>query len=380
MRSRFLLCVSSRRSALRSLVVQAAGECAGRRKYSTVIADQKALEQSQKQLSTFQKLLSIPNHNGLSPLALSARLGSVMLAYFMNLEKIYKIPQTKLGSISWVTYDVTDVTSFAHDAYNKFSVLHILAHHSGRLSKSFDLDNNPNHSFLDIEPIRSLIEMKWDVYRWIYIAWCVLHSAYIILFTYFTYNANSCDHEHELLVTDAQHTQPSSIVHHQPIYYSLGAFLLLPLLYLVLEFLDLFGHCPYSICQMYNMSLADKILERVRSEWVITGNGPYRFVAVGFSAFSVAWFVLYIVQDENQDIVLSLALLLGWIFVLFFTRGCRVTSKFSIMIQKMFFRDLMYFLAVYMVILLAFSFSVNVMYSKFHMGHGMLHVSSLFML
>ena len=332
------------------------------------------LEQSQKQLSTFQKLLSINNHNGLSPLALSARQGSVMLAYFMNLEKIYKIPQTKLGSISWVTYDVTDITSFAHDAYNKFSVLHILAHHSGRLSTSFDLDEDPNHSFLDIEPIKTLIEMKWDVYRWIYIAWCVVHSAYIILFTYFTYNANSCDHTHELINPAGDKEQ---YVHHQPVYYSLGAFLILPVLYLLLEFLDLFGHCPYSICQMYNISLMDKILERMRSEWVITGNGPYRFVAVGFSAFTIAWYVLYILQNNDQDIVLSLSVLLGWIFVLFFTRGCRVTSKFSIMIQKMFFRDLMYFLAVYMVILLAFSFSVNVMYSQFHMGHGMLHVSTI---
>ena len=293
-----------------------------------------------------------------------------MLAYFMNLEKIYKIPQTKLGSISWVTYDVTNITSYALDSYNKFSVIHILAHHSGKLSRSFDLDEDPDHSFLDIEPIKSIIEMKWKVYRWIYIVWCIIHSAYIILFTYFTYNANSCDHEHVL-------DDKTAYVHHQPIYYSLGIFLVLPVLYIILELLDILGHCPYSICQMYNMSLLDKVMERARSEWVITGNGPYRFVAVGFSAFTIAWYVLYILQNNDQDIVLSLSVLLGWIFVLFFTRGCRVTSKFSIMIQKMFFRDLMYFLAVYMVILLAFSFSVNVMYSQFHMGYGMLPVSRI---
>jgi len=92
------------------------------------------------------------------------------------------------------------------------------------------------------------------------------------------------------------------------------------------------------------------------------GNGPYRVVSIGFAIFTIYWFVLYARRDCHQDQGLALSLLLGWIFLLFFTRGCRVTCRFSIMIQKMFFRDLIYFLTVYGIVLIAFSFAMNAMF------------------
>lgn len=351
-------------ASMLNTTVRGVGVWASRCRYKTNIAAQKELEQTEKQLSTIQKLLNMRNHDGQTPLAVAAHKGCNMLADMMNLEKIYKIPQTRLGSISWVTYDVTDITTFAHKSYNKFSVLHILAHHSDKLARHANLNTDPSHSFLDIEPIKSLIEMKWAVYRWIYIIWCLLHLAHIILFTYFTYDVNTCGNE----AVGEGYRQ-------QPVTYSLAVFLLLPVLYLLLEGIDLLGHCPYSICHMRHQPLFTKLIKRLKSEWVITGNGPYRLVMVGFSVFSTAWYALYMQRHYDQDIALSMSLLLGWIFVLFFTRGCRVVSRFSIMIQKMFFRDLMYFLAVYVVILIGFSFAVNAMYAQFHIGDPMLHVS-----
>jgi hypothetical protein len=63
------------------------------------------LEISQKQITTFHKLLDLQNHEGAIPLSLAAQLGSPRMLSLMNMDKIYKIPQTKLGSTAWVTYD-----------------------------------------------------------------------------------------------------------------------------------------------------------------------------------------------------------------------------------------------------------------------------------
>ena len=313
------------------------------------------------QVSLFRQLLTIRNNDGLTPLALATMKNSRLFRHITNMEKIYKIPQNRLGSIAWVTYDVTDTTSFARDVYNKFSVLHILAHNSQHLSRHANLDD-ADEDVIEMEPVKTLLTRKWDVYRWIYIIWFVTHLAYMLLFTAVTADANTstrCNFSFALLpsVTDVDPVSPGR----QP-RFGLVMFIILPVVYLVLEMLDLFGTRPYRIQLMAAKNYTARLLTCIKSEWTITGNGPYRVVSIGFAVFTIYWFVLYARRDCHQDEGLALSLLLGWIFLLFFTRGCRVTCRFSIMIQKMFFRDLIYFLTVYGIVLVAFSFAMNAMF------------------
>ena len=341
-------------------VFDAVGEWAKHCKYKTNIPTQREMEQKLKQISTFQKLLNKQNYDGQTPITLAASTQSSLLNYMMNLDKIFRIPQNKLGSISWVTYDVTDITTFANDNYNKFSVLHILAHNSGKISRSENLEES---GILDAEPIKTLIENKWKVYRLVYICWCWVHLIYVSALTYFTHDAHSFSSLDEQVMNEEGIPGNQSDINVTPVNPWLGLFVIIPMIYIVLEFVDWFGCFPYSILFMRRQSLLSKIAKRMTSEWVITGNGPYRSVCFGHSVLTIVWFVLYVERSIYQDMALSIGILLGWIFVLFFTRGCRVTSRFSIMIQKMFFRDLMYFLAVYIVILTGFSFSVSTLYS-----------------
>ena len=275
------------------------------------------------------------------------------------MEKIYKIPQNRLGSIAWVTYDVTDITSFARVVYNKFSVLHILAHNSQHLSRHASLDN-ADEDVIEMEPVKTLLTRKWDVYRWIYIIWFITHLSYMLVFTAVTTDANTsvrCNFSFALFTVGEDHVAAGR----QP-RFSLVVFIVLPVVYLVLELLDLFGTRPYRIQLMTGNNYTARLVTCIKSEWTITGNGPYRVVSVGFAVSTIYWFVLYARRDCHQDEGLALSLLLGWIFLLFFTRGCRVTCRFSIMIQKMFFRDLIYFLTVYGIVLIAFSFAMNAMF------------------
>ncbi len=321
--------------------------------YSTKNVQQRALERNQMQINLFRELLAIRNHDGYTPMALATVENSKLHHVMINLEKIYKIPQNKLGSVAWVTYDVTDITSFAYDTYNKFSMMHILAHNSKRLSRHANLDGEET-DLLDKEPINALVVCKWSVYRWIYIAWFVVHLSYMIIFTTCTVETNSSP------ISVNGSNIPESLME---VHYGYAFFLFLPFIYIVLEILDLFGNKPYRIQFMSNQNYIKRCLKCIESEWTITGNGPYRIVGVGFSYFLIEWFFRYASNDENQDVSLAMALLLGWIFVLFFTRACRITCRFSIMIQKMFFRDLIYFLTVYGIILIAFSFAMNSMFT-----------------
>ncbi|ELT88527.1 hypothetical protein CAPTEDRAFT_209645 [Capitella teleta] len=334
-------------------VWEATGIWAEHLPYETNIPQQRELEKTQQQINVFRALLSIRNNDGNTPLALATITTSCLFRHMINLEKIFKIPQNKLGSIAWVTYDVTDITSFAHQTYNKFSVLHILAHSSQHLSRHANLDGEVD--FMELEPIKAILERKWDVYRWVYITWLMIHLTYIVIFTAITSELNSCP--------GTNTTKPDSLESGFVEFKWFACFLILPALYIMLEITDLFGSRPYRVQFMQGQNYPIRLMKCIRSEWTITGNGPYRMVMVGFSVSCIYWFVLFASRDPHQDMALAMTLLLGWIFVLFFTRGCRVTCRFSIMIQKMFFRDLTYFLTVYGIVLIAFSFAMNAMFS-----------------
>ena len=319
-------------------------------------AQKKALLQKQTQVNIFKGLMSIRNNEGYTPLSLSALESSSVFNEFINMETLYKIPQNKLGSIAWVTFDVTEVTSFSYDTYNKFSVIHILAHTSHRLSRHASLENE-EEDFLNLEPISSLLQCKWRVYRWVYIVWCITHILYMLVFTALTANTNSCPaEEYQINNTDKILYRETSVNH---INIGFAGFLFLPIINLILELLDLYGNHPYRVQFMSNQNYIKRVVQSVQAEWTITGNGPYRFVNVMFSTMVILWFFLYFSNHPAQDMALAMALLLGWIFILFFTRGCRVTCRFSVMIQKMFFRDLLYFLTVYVIVLVGFSFAMN---------------------
>ena len=336
--------------------------------YAVKSAKQKKLEQIKMQNKTFKYLLNIPNNDGHTPMTLAVTIGSQLFRHIINMEKIFKIPQNKLGSIAWVTYDVSDITTYAYGNYNKFSILHILAHNSQHLSRHASLDQGDQDvDFLDVEPIKSITTCKWLLYRWIYLIWFIIHFLYMIMLTAATTSVNSSP-----LIRNISNIENEI----GTVSYGYVFFLPLPAVYIILEILDLFGNLPYRIFHMSDQNYLKRAYKCVLSEWTITGNGPYRMVCFAFSIFEFLWFFHYCTKDDKQDMALSMALLLGWIFVLFFTRGCRVTCRFSIMIQKMFFRDLIYFLTVYVIVLVGFSFAMNALFT--YLGDPEITISKVF--
>jgi hypothetical protein len=293
----------------------------------------------------FQYLMTIPNDACLTPLGLAVHLHSPLTGFLLSFEPVFKLQQSEFGEIGVSTYDVTDVLSFKppYDGigrwhYDVGSILHILAH-SDRVVAT-DKTDGTIKDVAEMEPVNSAIEMKWKVYRWIYLSWFFVHALFMTILT------STALHYHD---TNSDKDQG-------PVF---GLFLPFPLIYLAVEVVD-FAYTMHR----YIVIFADPrsaLLAFFKQQLIITGNIPYRIILIVFSWCMLIWCGMYHQGNKDHVVPLSLALILGWSFMLFFSRGCRHVCRFSIMVQRMIFRDLLFFLAVYVFILIGFSGAVHVL-------------------
>lgn len=103
----------------------------------------------------------------------------------------------------------------------------------------------------------------------------VIHLSYMLVFTAVTTDANTsvkCNFSFALLWTAASQRQLSA--ERQP-RVGLVTFVILPVVYLLLELLDLFGTRPYRFQMMTGKGYTSRLLTCVKSEWTITGSPCY---------------------------------------------------------------------------------------------------------
>ena len=81
-----------------------------------------------------------------------------------------------------------------------------------------------------------------------------------------------------------------------------------------------------------------------------------------FSVLVFSWIILLRLEYEYQDYVLAVAVCLGWLLAINFTRGIKVVHYFYKMLLSIIFRDVIRFLIVYMFVLLAISLAIHVLF------------------
>uniref|UniRef100_A0A6I8QWY2 Transient receptor potential cation channel, subfamily V, member 4 n=1 Tax=Xenopus tropicalis TaxID=8364 RepID=A0A6I8QWY2_XENTR len=74
-----------------------------------------------------------------------------------------------------------------------------------------------------------------------------------------------------------------------------------------------------------------------------------------YSVLVIITAVLYLVGIESYLAVMVFALVLGWMNALYFTRGLKLTGTYSIMLQKILFKDLFRFLLVYLLFMIGYA-------------------------
>lgn len=83
------------------------------------------------------------------------------------------------------------------------------------------------------------------------------------------------------------------------------------------------------------------------------------FIGILYSVLVLTWIVLYSVGNSYMDYVFSVAICMGWLYTISFTRGFRPIHYFWRMIQNMIIKDIMKFLFIYLFVLLAFAFAIH---------------------
>ncbi|EDM13932.1 transient receptor potential cation channel, subfamily V, member 4, isoform CRA_a [Rattus norvegicus] len=84
-------------------------------------------------------------------------------------------------------------------------------------------------------------------------------------------------------------------------------------------------------------------------------DGSFQLLYFIYSVLVVVSAALYLAGIEAYLAVMVFALVLGWMNALYFTRGLKLTGTYSIMIQKILFKDLFRFLLVYLLFMIGYA-------------------------
>ncbi|XP_065274522.1 transient receptor potential cation channel subfamily V member 2-like [Emys orbicularis] len=269
-----------------------------------------------------EKLEEIVNRAGLTPLKLAAKKGKVEIFRHI-LQREIKDPEYRhlsrkftewtYGPVHVSLYDLSSV-----DSYEKNSVLEILAESS---------DTPNRYKMVVLEPLNKLLQHKWDSFA--------ARRFYLSFFCYFIFMA---------IFTVLAYHRPLQL--QSPFRAEFTAIGFLQLTGQIIVFL---GGFYLIIAQILYFLRRWRNLKNVLSDGCIE-------VFLLLQAFSLLLSaVLYIVGSEDYVPTMVFSLLLGWVNMLYYTRGFQWTGIYCVMIQKTILRDLLRFLVVYVIFLFGFA-------------------------
>uniref|UniRef100_A0A8C6VDQ2 Ion transport domain-containing protein n=1 Tax=Naja naja TaxID=35670 RepID=A0A8C6VDQ2_NAJNA len=271
----------------------------------------------------------IKNGEELTPLTLAVKTGKVKILKHM-LQREIKDPkfQRKLSRklIEWtygpIQTSIYDLSSI--DSCEENSALEILAYNS-------DVPNR--YEMLALEPLNKLLQHKWkySIKQWFCFSF-VFHCAFMVIFTATAYNWPPKD---EPLV-------PTPVTF--PILARLfgAVVILIGGVYFFVAQSVYFWRRRHSLKGLLMDSCFDILL----------------FVqALAILASSM----MFLANTETYVLPMVFALLLGWVNMLYYTRGCQQTGICLVMIQKVILKDLWHFLMLYGILLVGFATALIVL-------------------
>ncbi|XP_029469389.1 transient receptor potential cation channel subfamily V member 3-like [Rhinatrema bivittatum] len=270
-----------------------------------------------------KSLETICNKDGLTPMQLAAKTGKTEILHYILTREIKdkenrvlsrKFTDWAYGPVSSSLYDLKDV-----DTTSINSLLEIVV---------YNANINNRHELLSLEPLHTLLQMKWKKFA---------RYMFLISFLFsFTYN---------IILTLISYYRPrgDQALYPLDLSYDKG-------------WLQLVGQMFIIVCATYLMVKESVIIFVVRQTDVRT-------------VISDAWFhVLFLIQAvlvvlsvfcylfgiKEYLAFLVLAMALGWANMLYYTRGFQSLGIYSVMIQKVILNDVLKFLFVYILFLFGF--------------------------
>ncbi|XP_053312960.1 transient receptor potential cation channel subfamily V member 1-like [Spea bombifrons] len=268
------------------------------------------------------KLEQLTNWEGLTPLKLAAKTGKIELfKHILHREATSpeyrflsrKFTEWTYGPVHTSLYDLSDV-----DTHEPDSVLETIV---------FKSNANNRHKMILLEPINHLLENKWDTFASkIFYLKTLFYFAYMIIFTVTAYNRPLTG-------------QPPFPLEGTPkdTFRVIG------------EIIIMLGGVYILICQIIYF------WKRRPSLQIIMMDGYFEFLFFLQAVILLCSGIMYLAGNEAYVTLLVFALVIGWVNILYYTRGFQMTGIYSVMIQKTILRDMIRFVFVYLVFLFGFA-------------------------
>ncbi|XP_060548420.1 transient receptor potential cation channel subfamily V member 2-like [Pantherophis guttatus] len=271
------------------------------------------------------KLEAIKNKKQLTPLTLAVKTGKVKMLKYMLTRKM-KDPNLSRKFIEW-TYgplqtSVYDMTSI--DSREENSALEVLAYNS-------DIPNRTK--IVGLEPLNKLLQHKWESFikKRFYFS-LFLHLTFMVIFTATAYHWPPKD---EPLV-------PTTVTFWNLLRLLGAVIVLIGGIYLFIAQIVQFWRRRRSLKSLAMDSCFDIFLF---------------LQAINILASSMMFFA----NKANYVVPMVFALLLGWVNLLYYTRGFQQIGISIVMIQEAVLRDLFHFLIAYFVLLFGFATALVVL-------------------
>ncbi|XP_032887097.1 transient receptor potential cation channel subfamily V member 6-like [Amblyraja radiata] len=276
----------------------------------------------------------ITNNDGYTPLKLAVAEGHMEM--FNYLVEKQKKTYWRMGTISYCTYDLTSIDTWE----DQKSVLDII-------TKSRD---TKVHKFIETKPVKELVQQKWISFANKYFfMWMVSYSLYIMVFTAASLHRplkpvpQGQFGEHVIKI---QKTLVESYQTKEDYLRLLG------------ELITVVGALIILISELMYLSKIG-----LKNYLANTSNGgPYPLLLICYSLLIIAAVVMRLLSEDEEAFPMSFALIIGWCNTIYFARGFKTLGKFSILIQKILFGDLMHWGCLVFICIIGFTFAFYILF------------------
>uniref|UniRef100_F6YG79 Transient receptor potential cation channel, subfamily V, member 4 like, gene 4 n=1 Tax=Xenopus tropicalis TaxID=8364 RepID=F6YG79_XENTR len=269
------------------------------------------------------RLETILNNDKMSPLMMAAQLGKIdIFQHIIQLEikdeeaqhLSRKFRDWNYGPLHSSLYDLATLDTYEDGD----SVLEILVYKSTAKNR---------HEMLAVEPINELLKEKWKKFGAVF--FYLSFFAYLFLMIIFTLISY-----YRPMEGTPPYPYRTTTDH----------------LRLVGEIIILLTGIVFLIGNM-----KDLIMKKYPGVYSLFTDGCFQLLNFIYSVLVIITATLYLAGIEAYLAVMVIALVLGWINALYFTRGLKLTGMYSVMLQKVLFKDLFRFLLVYLLFMVGYA-------------------------
>ncbi|XP_043935647.1 transient receptor potential cation channel subfamily V member 6-like [Protopterus annectens] len=280
----------------------------------------------------------IPNKEGLTPFKLTAKEGNIIMFQHL-LQKLMHVQWT-YGPLNSTLYNITEIDSCGED----LSILQLIV-----IS-----ENKEAHTIVDMTPVKELVGLKWHKYGKHYFR--ALGFIYLIYISIFT----ACCINRPLMPRPDNATDPTDLMMYvqKPLKdcYTTKA----DYVRLVGEIISLIGASTIMFIEILGI-----LRFGVKTYFFLTVlGGPFHTIGICYSTLVLIILIIRLSSSDGEVVPMSMALILGWMYILYFARGFKMLGPYTIIIHKIIFADVLRFIWIMIFVIFGYTSAFQIIFES----------------